>query len=988
MTDRLYTKWDLRYPLAVALAALGYLLRLVLTHWVGPALPTYITFYPMVMLAALLGGIGPGIVATCTVALITDYWILSPVGSFQIATLHDAVSLAFFSLMGVFMSVVAGLYRRIRGNLEALVAARTRELRDANAALQQQVALIDPARAAIIAREMHRLVRERDARAMAPVPESDVRSHVPLVAGVLVVCAGLLALTGWAFGIETFKRVGPGWVAMKANTAVCFVLAGMALLLRDRKAWRMVLSGIIGGIGILTLIEYVAGVNLGIDQLLVREADPVQTAHAGRMAVATAITFLFVSLTLLLLKTRAQAARLIGQTLALVVAMTGMIVLIGYLYNAPGFYESPGFNNSTNVALHTALLFVALAAGLYFARTDGLASVLMRPGPGAQLARRLLPAVLAGPLVLGRLFDYGVQRGVYSDSTGTAMFTLTMILLLTALILWTAGALYRIDLLRQMKDVQLHNQAELMDRATDALVVRELAGPIRFWNRGAEALYGWPAREVLGKPLHALLYTEGLPPEHEALLEQGGQWEGVLTQTARDGQRIIVESRKTAVRVENGRILILESNRDITARQKAEVEAARLYAELSKYASTIEHANKALEASRHAALNLMEDAIVAREQAEKANREMQLAQEREKESATHLARAQAAANTIRAMHEGVILFEMDGTIISVNPAVERLIGLANETIVGRNIESLLSAYLMGADLETAQRGLATLHKNEIPNLPPLLLKKPNGPTFHVLPSVSLIDAPEGGRRRMAVLTLKNVTELHETSQRLRELAERLALAEEEDRWRISRYIHDTVVQNLSLSNIRLGAMVQNLHNAHRKDDVNALSQIRGLLGQAIDECRMVMSDLTPALLYELGLVSALKDFAQRMEAKHAVRIVIETEGCEPSIANALRGLLFEAARELITNALKHAGSCEIRVTVGCNAHDLILRVSDNGQGIVPSSVPKAAGQQGGFGLLNIRQRMIGLGGRFEIDSEPGKGTTATITVPLREEEAG
>ena len=219
-------------------------------------------------------------------------------------------------------------------------------------------------------------------------------------------------------------------------------------------------------------------------------------------------------------------------------------------------------------------------------------------------------------------------------------------------------------------------------------------------------------------------------------------------------------------------------------------------------------------------------------------------------------------------------------------------------------------------------------------------------------------------------------------QRLRDLAERLAVSEEEDRWRISRYIHDTVIQNLSLSNIRLGAMLQSLCDANRKDDTDKLGQIRGLLSEAIDECRMVMSDLTPALLYELGLIPALNDLAQRLEAKHGARVVVEADGRETPVANALRGLLFESARELIVNALKHAGPCEIRVAVGCDEHDLILRVSDNGKGFVASGVAKPADRQGGFGLLNLRQRVTGLGGRLEIVSTPGHGTTATIHVPM------
>jgi PAS domain S-box-containing protein len=101
-----------RYAIAVGAVALGTLLLYEMNVWVGP-LPTYITFYPAVMLAALHGGFWPGIVATVLVDVVTDYWLLPPVG-FGIARFPDAVGLWLFSLMGVFMSTVAEFYLRAR----------------------------------------------------------------------------------------------------------------------------------------------------------------------------------------------------------------------------------------------------------------------------------------------------------------------------------------------------------------------------------------------------------------------------------------------------------------------------------------------------------------------------------------------------------------------------------------------------------------------------------------------------------------------------------------------------------------------------------------------------------------------------------------------------------------------------------------------------------------------------------------------------------
>jgi PAS domain S-box-containing protein len=106
--------WLVRYGGALATVGAGLLLRLGLTAMVGEGLPTYITFYPVIMAVALLGGCGPGLLATIATALTVDYWLLPPTGAFGIASVVDAVGLAFFLGMGVFMSVVAELYRRAR----------------------------------------------------------------------------------------------------------------------------------------------------------------------------------------------------------------------------------------------------------------------------------------------------------------------------------------------------------------------------------------------------------------------------------------------------------------------------------------------------------------------------------------------------------------------------------------------------------------------------------------------------------------------------------------------------------------------------------------------------------------------------------------------------------------------------------------------------------------------------------------------------------
>ncbi len=104
--------WLVRYGLALGAVGVGVAARRALDAWLGPGLPTFITYYPVVMLVALAGGLGPGLVATAAAAAAADYWSIHPIGEFRIERPVDAAGLLIFSQMGVFMSVVAEYLRR------------------------------------------------------------------------------------------------------------------------------------------------------------------------------------------------------------------------------------------------------------------------------------------------------------------------------------------------------------------------------------------------------------------------------------------------------------------------------------------------------------------------------------------------------------------------------------------------------------------------------------------------------------------------------------------------------------------------------------------------------------------------------------------------------------------------------------------------------------------------------------------------------------
>ncbi len=134
---------------------------------------------------------------------------------------------------------------------------------------------------------------------------------------------------------------------------------------------------------------------------------------------------------------------------------------------------------------------------------------------------------------------------------------------------------------RKRAEEKLRRQAELLDLAHDAIIVRDLDNRIVFWNSGAEETYGWGKAEVQGQETYKLLHTEFPQPREELEAEffRQGQWQGELSHTRRDGRRIVVASRWALQRDKEGKpAAILEINRDITGQKQAEAGRARLAA--------------------------------------------------------------------------------------------------------------------------------------------------------------------------------------------------------------------------------------------------------------------------------------------------------------------------------------------------------------------------------------------------------------------------
>ena len=217
--------------------------------------------------------------------------------------------------------------------------------------------------------------------------------------------------------------------------------------------------------------------------------------------------------------------------------------------------------------------------------------------------------------------------------------------------------------------------------------------------------------------------------------------------------------------------------------------------------------------------------------------------------------------------------------------------------------------------------------------------------------------------------------------RLNQMAAELALAEERERRQIAMDLHDHIGQCLALSLMKLKSLGATLVE---KDQAQALDEVLELLGQMARDTRSLTLELSPPILYELGLGAALEWLTEQVEEKHGLSVNFRLEDLDVEVPDDAGILLFRAVRELLMNVVKHAGATRAVVAMGREGGMLKIRVMDNGVGFDSAQAGLQSGASGGFGLFSIRERVNSFGGVFEVESKLGQGTRAVIRTPLHQ----
>ena len=232
------------------------------------------------------------------------------------------------------------------------------------------------------------------------------------------------------------------------------------------------------------------------------------------------------------------------------------------------------------------------------------------------------------------------------------------------------------------------------------------------------------------------------------------------------------------------------------------------------------------------------------------------------------------------------------------------------------------------------------------------------------------------RYTLAAEKARLVEDLASGKEQIRRLAEGLLQAEDRERRRLSAELHDEAVQSLLCIRLQLEMLERCVPPGH-SDLAAGLSETRALTEKTIVEIRRLISALSPAVLDQLGLAPALRQLRTRFERVHKAQVTLQL-GQVRNLSRKTASAMYRLVQECLNNIAKHSEASRVTISLNSVDRELRLRVEDNGVGFHQE---EALSKRESFGLAGMRERVALLGGKFDLDSRPGRGTRVLVSLP-------
>ncbi len=232
-------------------------------------------------------------------------------------------------------------------------------------------------------------------------------------------------------------------------------------------------------------------------------------------------------------------------------------------------------------------------------------------------------------------------------------------------------------------------------------------------------------------------------------------------------------------------------------------------------------------------------------------------------------------------------------------------------------------------------------------------------------------------RKIAELQEARLNEARQREELRAELFRKVVAAQEAERQRIARDLHDETGQSLTAIGMGLRGFT---HGLKKKENRDALGQLQGIVSSAILELQRIISDLRPAHLDELGLSATLRWYASRLNELTTIQVRVDIEGDEPALDDAVKITIFRIVQEALNNIVKHSQATIVNVKLDYYPAHARIFVRDNGVGFDMDKIQSRVGRTS-LGLAGMEERAMLLGGVFEVRSRPGYGTEVEAVIP-------
>jgi PAS domain S-box-containing protein len=326
-------------------------------------------------------------------------------------------------------------------------------------------------------------------------------------------------------------------------------------------------------------------------------------------------------------------------------------------------------------------------------------------------------------------------------------------------------------------------------------------------------------------------------------------------------------------------------------------------------------------------------------------------------------------------NDAIIIIQDEKTVYR-NPTYENLLGFrVNET----TDQSFLD-FVVPEDRETVrQHYYKRLQGEQVPDEYEVRLMPRSGEpvTMEVKPCVIEY---KGAFATMVVM--RNVTERRRMENALERMRSRLLNLLESERSKISRVLHDTIGQNISILDFNLATIVEMLEETSRERISGLIENMRGVIRETGDKLRDISSGLHPRLVQELGLVAGVHNLIDRFQGATGIEVHSSIQTNELHIDESVEVNLYRIVQEALTNIVKHSKCSSVLFEMAVEDGRLGVMVKDNGAGFSLRDVSQRDIEQRGMGLFIMEERARAIGGRLQINSEAAQGTELMVEVPL------